>query len=235
MSNRILDVLEAVAVYGPSTLDQISGKIPRTRSSVYRALVELERNGWIRRSINGRSFTVSCKMEKLSDLQFNVSDDVEYLLKSLKAYAKGFKCTLTVVGHVRAKEFAIIDSNQFPSPLSIDCEEIKHFLSSILHMLRASGLLAGANYANSAVDSAEAVLISELNANGFIYSSDLEMGIVPIVINSGELIMIICRNRDFSVIGSREVEDFSRNIFDAISHLNVFTFKNNYKLGLVAE
>lgn len=226
MSNRILDVLEAVAVYGPSTLDQLHAKLPRTRSSVYRALIDLEQNGWIRRSLNGRSFSISCKMEKLSDLHFNVSDDLDHVLKTLRQQVKGSKCYLTIACHVRANEFAIIDSSLYPSPRSIDCDEVNHYLSRIINYFRSSGLIIRARVLSEHHNSIDDSSLADFLINGFLFEDELEVGFIPFLLGSGELLMIICRNRDFSPITSREIQQFTRCIFETISKLDVFNFKN---------
>lgn len=113
MASRVLEVLEAVAMFGPASLDEISEKLPRTRSSVYRTLKALEVNGWIRRSLNGRSFLLSSRMERLADCQFNMSDEVADVIDIFRKKLINQRLLLTIAAHVKGKDFAIVDSNAF--------------------------------------------------------------------------------------------------------------------------
>lgn len=226
MSNRILDVLEAVAVYGPSTLDQLYRKLPRTRSSVYRALIELEKNGWVRRSLNGRSFFVSSKMEKLSDLHFSLSDDFDRILILLRSKTKGSNCYLNIVCHIRADDFAIVDSNLYPLPRSIDCNDLKLYLSKIVNFLRESGLLPfGSQATSKKICSNYDCSLEDLLKNGFLFEETLGAGIVPFLLDSGELIMIICRSREVMAMNFSDAQRFTENLFEEIARADVFNFR----------
>lgn len=228
-------MLEAVALYGPASLDAITARMPRTRSSVYRALVDLENSGWIRRSINGRCFRVSSKLEKLADLHLSIAGDVSGVLDVLRSLLPNHKVVMSLVAHVKGHEFAVIDSSAFPLPLAVVDPDKQTALHDVLIALRQSGVLRGQGHARTPDEPHYWSLMDELSRNGFVFNAELEMSIVPVLVSSGDLVMIICENKNFAPNGMATVLNATDSIYRDIAYLDVFTFENNALDRLVAE
>jgi DNA-binding transcriptional ArsR family regulator len=236
MVNRVLEVLEGVAVYGPVTLDEITARLPRTRSSVYRALKSLEADGWIRRSLNGRSYSISSKMEKLSDLQFNISDDIGELVKVLHALPGRSKLSFTLVAHVRGVEFAIIDSCIFPLPLEVKCSYQKEKLASLVSAMRNGGLLRNSpKQASLENEDSFYSLYKELQAFGYVFCEDLDTGMVPVSLSSGELVIILITGRSFLQSGLDKTRKVIDSLITSLNETNVYVFKGDDREPLTAE
>lgn len=235
MSGKLLDVLEAVALYGPATLDQLYGKLCRTRSSVYRALVQLEQSRWIRRSINGRSFTISGKMEKLSEIRYNTSDDIDEILINLQRLIKGRRCAVTVLAHVKGGDFEIIDSNRFPLPQSVSCNDRKEIFSRVVGVVRHR---TTRDVSENRLDLLDAQIIdyaSDVGTNGFLVSPDFEMSVTPVLMLSGELVLIILENTDYSVSSLNDILQITRDLLEILAMLNVSLVHRDVQSKLVAE
>lgn len=235
MSNRILGVLEAVAKHGPATLDEISSKLPRTRSSVYRALIELERAGWIRRSINGRSFAATCKMEDLSSLQCATSHEVEPLLELIKGVFKNRKHVLHVFGHLKGKQFFLIDSNEFPHPGPSSPGDVVDLLNELVRALQTSDHLGGWRCVPSENPMECTKIINEITCRGYKFFDDFDLAAAPVLAETGELVIVLGRKKDLYKNGSAETKALFDTLIEHIEKINFTTFKRAKKRNIAAE
>ncbi len=81
--SRLLEVLEGVVNYGPISLNDLHPKVQRSRSATYRALKELEENGWVRRRLGGNRYILTSRMDRLlsaATISFSEMDTLVPLL-----------------------------------------------------------------------------------------------------------------------------------------------------------
>lgn len=139
MSCRVLEVLEAVAMFGPASVDEICEKLPRTRSSVYRPLKALDVDGRIRRSLNGGSFLISRRMERSADCQFNMSENIAGIIDIFRIKLGNQRLILTIASRVNGNNFAIMASNVFPISAVLECLDRRDMLSELVTAISVSG------------------------------------------------------------------------------------------------
>ena len=228
MGLQILEVLEAVARYGPATLDELEGKLPRTRSSVYRSLTVLEKAGWVRRSINRRSFMTTQKVEALGELTIACGDDVSEFFEALEKTVSGTKCLLSIVTHLRGDEFAVLDSTQCPWPGTLSCKDELEVLTDVIHAMRGEKMIVG-NFVTAPYEARliHQTYISDLRRHGYIFARNFETGIVPVVIRTGELLFILCRTKSNGLPKLEIVEDTTMKCFNTSVKMGLMTFKKD--------
>lgn len=235
MSNRVLEVLEAVAKFGPASLDEISGRLPRTRSSVYRALKSLEVDGWIRRSLNGRSFLLSCRMERLADSPYTTSEGTAEVIDILRSKLKNQRFLLTIVTHIKGNDFAIIDTNAFPIPTLFECPYKKDILADLVAAKSESKsrtLPQRSAWLNKQAKLAE--ISKKISEDGYLISEELEMGLLPVLVDSGELLIVILENKSHSIASLERLRDRLEDFFECLKHRNVSLFQDKEIRRLLA-
>jgi predicted transcriptional regulator len=235
MSNRVLEVLEAVAVFGPASLDEICDKLPRTRSSVYRSLKVLEIDGWIRRSLNGRSFQISCRMEKLSEGQTGASDNITDIIDTLRNKLKNQRLLLTIASHIKGDEFEIIDSNTFPIPKLLECPYRRDMLSDLVTAISIGGnrtLLQRSAWLNE--NSKLREISTKISEEGYLISTEFEMGLLPILVDSGELIIVVLENKSHSITSLGRIQETLRDFAECLKQRNVSLLQNDESKSLLA-
>jgi predicted transcriptional regulator len=222
--NRVLQVLEAVAMHGPATLDQFMAKIPRKRSSIYRALKDLEAAGWIRRSLNGRTYTISHRMEALANLHFNVSDELTEIIQNLRNIIPRRKVSITILYHIRGDDFAVIDSNLFPLPSGLECEYVKSIMQYLALTFRSSDYHGGLPLRSFPQRNIEYLhLIDEVRKRGYIYFKDHETGVMPLFLPTGESIFIVAEDRNFSATSEARIISIFTEVLNTLSFQGTYT------------
>lgn len=235
MASRVLEVLEAVAMFGPASLDEISEKLPRTRSSVYRTLKALEVNGWIRRSLNGRSFLLSSRMERLADCQFNMSDEVADVIDIFRKKLINQRLLLTIAAHVKGKDFAIVDSNAFPLPVVLECQYRRDMLSDLVTAVSSSGsrtIHQRSAWLNE--NSKFRAITTGISEAGYFISDEFEMGLLPVFINSGELVIIMLENKKHSNVSLGRIRKIMGDFAECLKQRNVSLYRNDESKRLLA-
>jgi len=235
MSSRILDVLEAVAMFGPASLDEISEKLPRTRSSVYRALKALEVDGWIRRSLNGRSFLISCRMERLVDYQSNMPDDIAEVTDIFRNKLKNQRLLLTIALHIKGNHFAIMDSNSFPIPVALECPYRRDMLSDLVTVIsvnKIGTLQKKSTWLNE--NSKFREISKRIREEGYIISNDLEMGFLPVLIGSGDLIVVMLENKHQSNVSLARIKSTMEDFAECLKKSNVAIYRSDESSRLLA-
>jgi|GEM_PF-7060861 len=74
---RTLKIAEILARDGPLSLKDLSKKLPFHRSSIWRALDVLRRQGWVRTQLGGKLFEISNQFRNILDLNSHGSDNTE--------------------------------------------------------------------------------------------------------------------------------------------------------------
>lgn len=225
MAAKILEVLESVAMHGPATLDQITDKLPRTRSSVYRALVNLERSGWIRRSLNGRCFTITSKMEELSVNQFFASACADKIINTLKRM--NLKLEVLVILHVKGTEFSIVDSSQYPLQTSIEGEET---LTNLICEMQSEGLIniPGFNIVNKTTHS-KTLLTKELRKDGCLAFDFINTCIIPIKTMLGELMFIVLSDKKYTRTSPNDTRLLALDCYGLLAEQGLNGFRQAHK------
>lgn len=143
MTTKELQVMEGIAQYGPCTLDELTSVGAFTRSSVYRSLTKLEDSGWVRRSLDGRRYYLSNKIEKVLDQATFPAGPAEKILDAIKECLMNAKYKLALVHHVRAGAFEIVDATGGqPDALSmlLDVQELlEPIVNTMIKFGRESG------------------------------------------------------------------------------------------------
>jgi len=235
MSSRVLEVLEAVAMFGPASLDEISEKLPRTRSSVYRALRTLEGAGWIRRSLNGRSFSISCRMERLADCQFNMSDDIAEVIDIFRDKLKNQRLLLTIAAHIKGIDFAIMDSNAFPIPVLLECPHRKDMLFDLVTAITSSGsrtLHQRSAWLND--NSKFGEISTRIREDGYVISDEFEIGLIPVLIGSGELIIVMLENKNDANASLGRIRKTIEGFAECLKQRNVSLYLDDDSKRLLA-
>lgn len=236
MAHRILEVFEAVAHYGPISLDDLTDHLPRSRSSVYRALIALHEAGWIRKSMNGRSYYLSSRLEKLCDLQYSFADDVCDLLDALSIYSRNNKCAIAAVALVKGLEFIVLDTNTFPVPSNIVCPVEKEILGQVTTAIRKSGLMRGYPAPNhDDISAHEKMLVLKLQSRGFIYFGEMHIGVIPLRMGSGEFIFLVIEEIDLSPTSRDKTVMAIQEIIDLARTSGATTFQLSPEGAMVAE
>lgn len=226
MAHRVIEVFEAVALFGPITLDDLTKKLPRSRSSVYRALVALYKDGWIRRSINGRSYYISPRLENLCDRQYLFDGDFCDLLDVLDIYLASNKLSVTVAVLLKGAEFIVLDANSFPIPNSLDCLIMKELISEVARIVNEVGkkvtdTLDGHNY----MPISENTVLAELHNNGFMYYYEADFAVIPVKTRSGEVAYVIIEDLNLDVTSFCRAKRAFQEIIDRVGSKGLMTFK----------
>jgi hypothetical protein len=235
MSNRVLEVLEAVAKFGPASLDELSDELPRTRSSVYRALKSLEVDGWIRRSLNGRSFLLSSRMERLADSPSTTSQGTAEVIDILRGKLKNQRFLLTIVTRIKGNEFSIIDTNAFPIPALLECPYKKDILADVLAAKSESKsrtLPQRSAWLNNKTKLTE--ISKKISEDGYMISEELELGLLPVLVDSGELLIVILENKSHSTASLERLRDRLEDFSECLRQRNVSLFQDREIRRLLA-
>lgn len=223
--SRLLEVYEAVAIHGPATLDQLQEAMPRTRSSVYRALIDLEQNDWITRSLNGRTFTVSYKMEHLCSQNYVPSYEIFQLIAILKKIKKVIKSSVAVAAHIKGNEFSFVDSSIFPFEKTISCSEITEAMTSILLVMRADKSLGiSIPYDRQLGAEAKSAVSEGLTKFGFVEIDAVETTILPLFLPNGEVLFILCRCKEYLQYGRPSLLSDTLRIMEEIKKVGQAKF-----------
>lgn len=110
MTIKELQVMEEIAQYGPCTLDELTSLGAFARSSVYRVLTKLEDSGWVRRSLDGRRYSLTSRIEKLMDRANMTWISAESILDVIKKNVLNPKYKLALIHHIRREAFEIVDA-----------------------------------------------------------------------------------------------------------------------------
>jgi hypothetical protein len=218
LSSKILKVLEAVATFGPATLDQITAKLPYTRSSVYRALILIENEGWIRRSLNGRNFLLTDKMEDISNRSAYQPAGIVDLVNMLESMRKETRLTLSIVTQIKANVFCVVDSTDFPLILENVPPETEKLLGIIATLIAKLGLASVPHRKPREQESSNTQRIADsLVSHGYFVADDLLLGVVPFVDPSGETFLIVCEDKEFTNDRVEDIHEFSQMIYQQLN------------------
>lgn len=221
MPERILEVLETVAVHGPCTLGDVTNKLPRTRSAVYRALITLEREGWVRRSLNTRLYFLTSKVERMLSMQFVTPDEVERILGLIQTLIAGADVHVAVFSHLRADKFVQIDSSRYPFQSDPNPMEQEH-LSCVLAVLKAFKLLNLPHVPPRPADRGrDEGVARDLRRDGFVVFRDADLGILPLQLPSRELVLIVLGPKGEPDPAREAILDFATRLHAALSGWDV--------------
>ena len=134
MPKKDLDLIELISHNGPCTLDELTSLAAFTRSSVYRSLISLESQGWLRRSIDGRRYFLSSKIEKVLDRASFPPMQAERILDCVRKNTWNSKYRLALIHHVRGAAFEIVDSSDRQAEVLSMMLDVQDILSRIARL-----------------------------------------------------------------------------------------------------
>jgi len=175
-------------------------------------------------------------MERLSDLQFNISDDMIKLIEAFRVKPRSGRYAITIIAHVRGQDFAVIDSSIFPPPFTIDCPDQNDKLSALVAAMRNSGVLRSSKEQTTPTEERlYDSIINDLHEKGYVFFEDLDLGLVPVVLCSGELVIIMIQETNYSTIGAENKRKSIEYLFKRLEEKQIYTLKNKPPEGLAAE
>ncbi len=109
---RLLQVFEAVARFGPISLDHVFPLVGRSRSATFRALKNLETSGWIRRTFNGRQYVATSVIDDLSEQGAISPPELDLICALLGGYQKRNRLGMQVGFYITPKTFYLLECSE---------------------------------------------------------------------------------------------------------------------------
>jgi DNA-binding transcriptional ArsR family regulator len=235
MSSRILEVLKEVAMFGPASLDEICEKLPRTRSTVYRALKALEVDGWIRRSLNGRSFLISRRMERLADCQFNMSDNITEIIDIFRIKLRNQRLLPIIDSHINNNNSSIMDSNVFPIPTVLEYPYRRDMLSNFVAAISVSGTRTLNNRSAWQNEKSKFREISTgIREEGYVISNEFELRFLPVLIGLGNMVIVMIENKSHSNVSLGRIKNTIEDLVESLKKRNASLCRNDENKRLLA-
>ncbi|SFG32826.1 MarR family transcriptional regulator [Roseobacter denitrificans] len=226
MQNRIFEILENVAKYGPITLDELAQKTAISRSATFRGLKRLEDGGWIRLRLDGRQYVLTSRVEQKLNSKVEPKKEIEQLtpvitqsidLKSIRT--RIFQQETTVSAE-------LVDDSIYKCPerneqvMAADCCRF------LLQVLQYAGFAVG----KPQLDEAQLVkaqdILRKLESCDFAIVSEHRFLWLPVFSRSSEVFLLCLSCRNLGHIDSKVGHKLAKNLKQNAYATGLTTFQN---------
>jgi hypothetical protein len=222
MPTKELQVLELISQYGPCTLDELTSAGAFTRSSVYRSLTKLESCGWVRRSLDGRRYVLSSKIERVLDQASFPTRHAEYILDSIKENSLNAKYRLALVHHVRGGALEIVDTTGTHADalnMMLDVQEsIPRIVNAMMQCGRDNSAEGQTGLAVVRVQ--DFLPDSGKDGEWFLIDDHSQIAIITIHSKADGLFLLLCASRNAVRFGRDSLADYCRSLCRSLAALN---------------
>lgn len=214
--------MEGLAQYGPCTLDELTSVGVCTRSSVYRSLTKLERNGWVRRSLDGRRYFLSSKIEKVLDQVSFPASHAEHILDSIKETLLNAKYRVALVHHVRSDAFEIVDTTGTQADAISMILDVQDSIPPIVNAIMEFGRENGSedNTALAVIRIQDLLSDSGNDDELFLIDEYSQTAIITMRSKADGLFLLLCASKNALRFDREGIADYCRSLCQSLAALD---------------
>lgn len=200
MPNRIFDLLENVARYGPITLDQLTARTGISRSATFRGLKRLEDGGWVRSRLNGRQYVLTSRVERKLNTKIEPKEEIEQLIPVINKCIDLRAIRVRVFQQETTATVELVDDSVYNSAEKADHAMAFECGAFLLYTLQYGDLAVGkAKLDKFQVAKAEILLRKLLTCN-YVTVSEQRFLWIPLFSHTSEVFLLCLSQRDLSQI-----------------------------------
>lgn len=225
MQNRIFDLLENVARYGPVTLDQLTEKTGISRSATFRGLKRLEDGGWIRLRLNGRQYVLTSRVEQKLNTKVEPKEEIEQLTPIINRSINLKIVRVRIFQQETTATVELVDdseynsSERFDQTMAFECGEF------LLNTLQYGGLAVGKKKLDELHISKAKTLMAKLETCNFAIVSEQRFLWLPLFSVTSEVFLLCLSLRNFGQINGSIGRRFAQELEDSQNGLKLLTYK----------
>jgi DNA-binding MarR family transcriptional regulator len=213
MPTKELRVMERIAKYGPCTLDELTSVGGFTRSSVYRSLTKLEDCGWVRRSLDGRRYFLTSRLEKLLDRASVPASHAESILDVIKQDLLSAKHKLTLIHHVRGEAFEIVDATGSQADALSMMFDVQDSIPPIIKaMAKFVGETGNEEDKGITLVRLPALLFGSADSDGFVIDDYSQTAMIAIHSKADGLFLLLCATKSSIRLDREGLADYCRGV-----------------------
>ncbi|WP_157057580.1 hypothetical protein [Loktanella sp. 3ANDIMAR09] len=226
-SNVLLTVYFGVASNGPVVLDILAAQLSLSRSATYRALRKLERDKWIRRTLDRRSFVITdiveiaiSKANWPSKTAAKVSDYLQSRKDLRRMYLRLYQQTTTT-------KFNLVESvgiDEYGSVSKIAVDET--CVSECLAALKMNGKIVGSNRHEKVNLEKLGAVYKELSSTGYYHCCSSLNYIIPVLDGDGAVVIILLASKIGEESSPAALGDIVCDICAGLNEIKLSTFNH---------
>lgn len=226
MQNRIFDLLENVARYGPITLDQLTEQTGISRSATFRGLKRLEEGGWIRLRLNGRQYVLTSRVEQKLNTKVEPKEEIEQLTPIISRSVDLRTVRVRIFQQETTATVELVDDSEYNSSERVDHAMAFECGGFLLNALQYGGLAVGKAKLNELQISKARTLLSKLETCNFAIVSEQRFLWLPLFSGTSEVFLLCLSLRNFGQINGTIGRVLVRDLECNPDSMKLQTFKD---------
>lgn len=226
MQNRIFDLLENVARYGPITLDQLTEQTGISRSATFRGLKRLEEGGWIRLRLNGRQYVLTSRVEQKLNTKVEPKEEIEQLTPIISCSIDLKTVRVRIFQQETTATVELVDDSEYNSSERVDHTMAFECGEFLLSTLQYGGLAVGKTKLDDLELSKAKALLYKLDTCDFAVVSEQRFLWLPLFSARSEVFLLCLSLRNFGQINGAIGRALLRDIACSPASMELRTFKD---------